>query len=256
MLTWLLQGLLQAEARHGFEGDGFVYLRNPLWWAGITTCKFAPSVSRCLVACGFTDEVLHVVAIGEVCNFAAYAFAPAILVTPMGALSVLVGAVLGSYFLNESLGTLGKLGSAICLIGAVVIVLHAPPDVDIETVDQILHYAIQPGKHLKSGQGVAFTSVSRTLQLTFAGRIPAICHRGCRLRRSHDLQNCACLRKAECPHLLVYLLYRRLHLRHVHQGFRNRLEAHIRRKQPILPPVDIRLPDPHGSLHPDSDELL
>lgn len=86
------------------------------------------------------------VGIGEVCNFAAYAFAPAILVTPLGALSVLIGAVLGSYFLKEELGTLGKLGSAICLIGAVVIVLHAPPDEDIETIDQILHYAIQPGE--------------------------------------------------------------------------------------------------------------
>ena len=63
--------------------------------------------------------------IGEVCNFAAYAFAPAILVTPLGALAVLVGAVLGSYFLKEELGTLGKLGSATCLIGAVIIVVFA-----------------------------------------------------------------------------------------------------------------------------------
>lgn len=47
--------------------------------------------------------------------------------------------------MDEELGTLGKLGSAICLIGAVVIVLHAPPDEDIQTIDQILHYAIQPG---------------------------------------------------------------------------------------------------------------
>ncbi|KAK5654119.1 hypothetical protein OQA88_7550 [Cercophora sp. LCS_1] len=116
------KGLNQAEERHGFEGDGFVYLRNPLWWAGIA----------CLVA-------------GEVCNFAAYAFAPAILVTPLGALAVLIGAILGSYFLGEELGILGKLGSATCLIGAVIIVLHAPPDEDIQTIDQILNYAIQPG---------------------------------------------------------------------------------------------------------------
>lgn len=116
------KGLQQAEERHGFEGDGFVYLRNPLWWAGIGT-----------------------MVIGEVCNFAAYAFAPAILVTPLGALAVLVGAVLGSYFLKEELGTLGKLGSAICLIGAVIIVLHAPADEDIETIEQILEYALQPG---------------------------------------------------------------------------------------------------------------
>jgi hypothetical protein len=32
-----------------------------------------------------------VVIVGEVANFAAYAFAPAILVTPLGALSVLIG---------------------------------------------------------------------------------------------------------------------------------------------------------------------
>ncbi|KAL2753628.1 hypothetical protein ACRALDRAFT_2043988 [Sodiomyces alcalophilus JCM 7366] len=113
---------MQAEERHGFEGDGFVYLKSPVWWAGIAT-----------------------LVVGEVCNFAAYAFAPAILVTPLGALSVLIGAVLGSYVLKEHLGTLGRLGSAICLIGAVIIVLHAPPDEEIETIDQILHYAIQPG---------------------------------------------------------------------------------------------------------------
>lgn len=83
---------------------------------------------------------------GEICNFAAYAFAPAILVTPLGALSVLIGAVLGSYFLKEELGTLGKLGCALCLIGALIIVLHAPPDEAIETIDQILEYALAPGK--------------------------------------------------------------------------------------------------------------
>jgi hypothetical protein len=33
------------------------------------------------------------VVIGEVANFAAYAFAPPILVTPLGALSVLIGSV-------------------------------------------------------------------------------------------------------------------------------------------------------------------
>lgn len=116
------KGLNQAGETHGFEGDGFVYLRNPLWWAGICT-----------------------LVVGEVCNFAAYAFAPAILVTPLGALSVLIGAVLGSYFLKEELGILGRLGCAICLIGAVIIVLHAPPDEDIETIETILAYALRPG---------------------------------------------------------------------------------------------------------------
>lgn len=116
------KGLMQAEKEHGFEGDGFVYLKSPLWWIGIAA-----------------------LALGEACNFAAYAFAPAILVTPLGALAVLVGAVLGSYVLGEILGILGKLGSALCLMGAGIIVLHAPPDKDIQTTDEILHFAIQPG---------------------------------------------------------------------------------------------------------------
>lgn len=38
----------------------------------------------------YADRCL-IVAIGEIANFAAYAFAPAILVTPLGALSVLIG---------------------------------------------------------------------------------------------------------------------------------------------------------------------
>ena len=56
-----------------------------------------------------------------------------------------VSAVLGAYFLKEELGTMGKLGCAICLIGSVIIVLHAPPDQEVSTIDEILNYAIQPG---------------------------------------------------------------------------------------------------------------
>jgi len=48
------------------------------------------------------------VGIGEVANFVAYAFAPASLVTPLGALSVLVSAILSSRYLNEKLNLLGK----------------------------------------------------------------------------------------------------------------------------------------------------
>jgi len=49
-----------------------------------------------------------IVGIGEAANFIAYAFAPASLVTPLGALSVLVAAVLASKYLNEKLNLLGK----------------------------------------------------------------------------------------------------------------------------------------------------
>lgn len=56
-------------------------------------------------------------------------------------------AVLGSYFLNERLGTLGKLGCAMCLLGSVVIVLHAPPDKPVESIEEILGYALSPGNY-------------------------------------------------------------------------------------------------------------
>lgn len=49
--------------------------------------------------------------IGEGANFAAYVFAPASLVTPLGALSVLVSAVLASKYLNERLNLLAKVNN-------------------------------------------------------------------------------------------------------------------------------------------------
>lgn len=65
-------------------------------------------------------------------NFAAYAFAPASLVTPLGALSVLVSAVMASKFLNERLNLLGKLGCLLCVLGSVIIVLHSPKEVEVD----------------------------------------------------------------------------------------------------------------------------
>lgn len=55
-------------------------------------------------------------------------------------------AILASFFLHDKLGIVGKVGCALCLIGSVVIVLHAPEDKNIESVDEILNYALQPGK--------------------------------------------------------------------------------------------------------------
>jgi hypothetical protein len=38
------KGLMDAEERHGFEGDGFTYLKSPIWWAGIVTCMLSASM--------------------------------------------------------------------------------------------------------------------------------------------------------------------------------------------------------------------
>jgi drug/metabolite transporter (DMT)-like permease len=84
------------------------------------------------------------VVLGEISNFAAYSFAPAILVTPLGAGSVLLSAVLASVFLKERLGVQGVIGCALCLIGSLVIILHAPGEKEVNSVDEILQYAMGP----------------------------------------------------------------------------------------------------------------
>jgi len=114
--------------------DNLSYLRNPIWWAGIST-----------------------LVLGEVANFAAYTFAPPILVTPLGALSVLIGAILASFLLHEELGHLGRVGCTLCLLGSLIIVLHAPADKPVEAVDEILHFALQPGFLLYCFTVVVFT---------------------------------------------------------------------------------------------------
>ncbi|CAO3652557.1 unnamed protein product [Mucor fragilis] len=80
--------------------------------------------------------------VGELCNFIAYAFTQAILVTPLGALSVVISAVLSSIFLKERLSFQGKIGCLQCILGAIVIVLHAPEqssaDTTIETFKKLV----------------------------------------------------------------------------------------------------------------------
>ncbi|KAJ9638239.1 hypothetical protein H2199_006926 [Coniosporium tulheliwenetii] len=96
------KGLNDASERHGFEGDGFSYLKSPLWWGGIVT-------------------------------------------------------------------------------RSVIIVLHAPPDKEIETIDEILNYAIQPAREeepliyisicstVGSVSIMAVKAFGIALKLTFAG---------------------------------------------------------------------------------------
>lgn len=76
--------------------------------------------------------------IGEAANFAAYAFAPASLVTPLGALSVIVAAVMASYFLGERLNLLGKLGCVLCVLGSIIIVIHSPKEAEVEDLALLL----------------------------------------------------------------------------------------------------------------------
>ncbi|KAK8491326.1 hypothetical protein GQ457_01G033540 [Hibiscus cannabinus] len=117
------QGLQKAGASGPRAGQGgHSYLYEPWWWAGMIT-----------------------MIIGEIANFAAYAYAPAILVTPLGALSIIFSAVLAHFILKERLHIFGMLGCALCVVGSTTIVLHAPKERNIESVKQVWQLATEPG---------------------------------------------------------------------------------------------------------------
>uniref|UniRef100_A0A0D9VG61 Probable magnesium transporter n=1 Tax=Leersia perrieri TaxID=77586 RepID=A0A0D9VG61_9ORYZ len=117
-------GLKKAGDHSGVRAGsgGFSYLYEPLWWLGMIT-----------------------MILGEVANFAAYAFAPAVLVTPLGALSIIFSAVLAHFVLKEKLHMFGVVGCILCVVGSVGIVLHAPKEREIDSMSEIWHLATEPG---------------------------------------------------------------------------------------------------------------
>jgi drug/metabolite transporter (DMT)-like permease len=116
-------GLLKANVKYNEEaGEGYGYLKNFWWW------------------CGMTLMIL-----GEICNFAAYLFADAILVTPLGALSVVICAILSSFFLKERLSFVGKVGCFQCIVGAIVIAANAPVQSAVNNIQDMQHLVIAPG---------------------------------------------------------------------------------------------------------------
>lgn len=126
--------------------------------------------------------------------------------------------MLGSYFLKERLGTLGKLGCALCLLGSVVIVLHAPPDKPVERIDEILAYAVKPGP--------PFITRSPVVDVAYTvSRVPILLPCRGDLLYGHDLPRRASIRKEKPSHLHLDLLHCRLDLGHVGQGIRYRGET-------------------------------
>uniref|UniRef100_A0A3B5LDH3 Uncharacterized protein n=1 Tax=Xiphophorus couchianus TaxID=32473 RepID=A0A3B5LDH3_9TELE len=88
---------------------------------------------------------VSVVGTGEVCNFAAYMFAPATLVTPLGALSVLISAVLSSHLLGEQLNVVGKFGCLLCVLGSILLVIHAPQEREVTSIQDMTNKLLEPG---------------------------------------------------------------------------------------------------------------
>ncbi|KAF2124114.1 DUF803-domain-containing protein [Dothidotthia symphoricarpi CBS 119687] len=116
-------GLLQANSKYQEEaGEGYGYLKNAWWWAGMS-----------------------LMIVGEICNFVAYAFTDAILVTPMGALTVVVCAILSAIFLKERLSFVGKVGCFNCIVGSIIIAVSAPSQSSVASIQEMQKYVIAPG---------------------------------------------------------------------------------------------------------------
>ena len=88
---------------HQSQAVNFEFLSSPLWWLGTLT-----------------------MALGEIANFSAYIYSPASLVTPLGALSVVVTCILSSYILKEKINLFSKLGIILAVLGSMFVVIHAP----------------------------------------------------------------------------------------------------------------------------------
>ncbi|KAF9660906.1 hypothetical protein SADUNF_Sadunf19G0012400 [Salix dunnii] len=148
---------------------GYGYLLEPLWWLGMITSKLLLLLLFLLLFWLFKLHVVFVhkefildifgMIVGEVSNFVAYVYAPAVLVTPLGALSIIVSAVLAHFLLREKLQKMGVLGCLLCIVGSTVIVLHAPEERSINSVKEIWELAIQPAFLLYTASAVAIALV-------------------------------------------------------------------------------------------------
>ena len=116
-------GLLRANIKYNEEaGEGYGYLKNAFWWTGMT-----------------------LMIIGEICNTVAYAFVDAILVTPLGALSVVITTILSAIFLKERLSFVGKIGCFLCIVGSIIILLSAPKESAVGTIQKMQEFMLSPG---------------------------------------------------------------------------------------------------------------
>lgn len=123
-LSLVLQkkGLNDTQQERERTGNEYEYLKSRLWWIGIASMVF-----------------------GEFSNFIAYSFSPAIIVTPLGAVSVVCASILSYIFLGETMNFSGAMGILLCILGSVIIILHAPSSTQTQTITEFYFYVLSPG---------------------------------------------------------------------------------------------------------------
>lgn len=129
-----------------------------------------------------------------------------------------------------------------------IIVLHAPPDQEIKTIDEILNYAIQPG--------ILPHRIFQKVTANSFPRVPHLLSHGSGVRCGYDIPSGSEVWEEESPNLLVDLFNSRFCLRHVGQGFWNCCEVDAGGQQPVHASINVCVHHLDCGLYLDPDELF
>ncbi|XP_047453914.1 NIPA-like protein 2 [Mugil cephalus] len=95
------------------------YYTSVLWWCGVS-----------------------LMGIGELGNFAAYGFAPASLIAPLGCVSVIASAIISVVFLKETVRASDIVGGTLAIAGTYLLVTFAPHTSTHITAHLVQYYAV------------------------------------------------------------------------------------------------------------------
>ncbi|XP_037640497.1 NIPA-like protein 2 [Sebastes umbrosus] len=95
------------------------YYTSVLWWSGVV-----------------------LMGVGELGNFAAYGFAPASLIAPLGCVSVIASAVISVFFLKETVRASDIVGGTLAITGTYVLVTFAPHTTTHITAHLVQYYVM------------------------------------------------------------------------------------------------------------------
>lgn len=82
--------------------------------------------------------------LGEILTVVAYTNAPAVLVSPLGAMRVIVTTLLSVKYLQERITASTKIGIAISILGSILIVIHAPKKNAVNTFEELREHLESP----------------------------------------------------------------------------------------------------------------
>lgn len=154
---------------------------------------------------------------------------------------------MGAYFLHEEVRTLGRLGCATCLLGSIMLVLHAPPDKEIQGIDEIIHLSIQPC--------ISNCSLPQVSILTPLCSVSTLLLLRNDLLHILDLFCCSKVGQDKPTSLHRHLLYSWLYLRHGSKSLYHRRQTHNRRREPVPQSLNLHIPHrPHRN-PPNANEL-